>query len=325
MRPFDTGADGRPVHAIDIAAGDLSVTVLTRGAILHAVRLGGVGRNLTVGCDRLSDHDGAMIYHGAIVAPVANRIRGARAVIDGTEHRFPPNQNGNLLHAGDAGTHAKVWEVLEEAPDAVLLGVDLPDGEGGFPGHRRLTVRFAVIPPATLHMEVLGATDAPTLMNVANHSYWNLDGTPTWEGHSLQIHADRYVPVDDALIPTGTAPVEGTPFDFRAARQPRPGEPPMDHNWCTADARGPLREVLVLQGASGVTLRLSTTEPGLQVYDGSQGARPGAALHEALAIEAQAWPDAPGREGFPSIALAPGETYRQVTEWAFSLEEAADL
>jgi aldose 1-epimerase len=165
---------------------------------------------------------------------------------------------------------------------------------------------------------VLAATDVPTLFNAANHSYWNLDGTPTWEGHELTIHAEGYTPVDAALIPEGEAAVAGTPYDFRAPRTPRPGEPPMDHNFCTASARGPLREVMTLRGRSGVTLTIATTEPGLQVYDGSQGARPGAVLHEALALEAQSWPDAPANPSFPSILLKPGEVYRQVTEWRFS-------
>ena len=320
MRPFGTDAAGREVHALDLAAGDLAVTILTRGAILHDVRLRGVPRNLTVGCDRLSDHDGPMLYHGALVAPVANRIRGARATLDGHEHRFEPNQPPHTLHSGSTGTHAKVWEVLEEAPDAVLLGVTLPDGEGGFPGQRRLTARFQVRAPATLHLEVLAITDAPTWINVANHSYWNLDGTPTWEGHSLTVPADRYLPVGPDLIPTEPTAVEGTQYDLRQGATPCPADPPMDHNWCTADARGPLREVLLLRGATGLTLRLSTTEAGLQIYDGSQAARPGHALHEALALEAQSWPDAPTRPAFPPTTLRPGETYRQVTEWAFAVE-----
>lgn len=316
--PFGTNPDGRPAHAIRIAGGDLSATILTRGAILHEVRLRGVDRNLTVGCATLADHFGPMIYHGAIIAPVANRLRGARVVVEGVEHRLEANDGANTLHSGPSGAHARVWDVLEAAEGRVLLGLDLADGEGGFPGHRRITVRFRVLPPATLHMEVLGATDRATVMNVANHSYWNLDGTPTWEGHRLTIHAPRYTPVSAALIPTGeTAPVAGTPFDFREGRRAVPGETVFDHNWCTADARGPLREVLRLEGASGVTLRLSTTEPGVQVYDGNQGARPGARRFEALAIEAQGWPDAPSHAGFPSILLRPGETYRQVTEWAF--------
>ena len=303
--------------AIGIAAGDLSARLLTLGATLREVRLAGVDRNLTVGTDDLALYGGPMLYYGAVVAPVANRLRDARAAIGGTEHHFEPNQGPHILHSGAVGTHLKDWEVLEAAPDAVLMGVTLQGGEGGFPGLRRVTVRFAVLPPATLRMEIVAATDALTLMNPVNHSYWNLDGTPTWEGHALRIAADAYLPVDDDLIPTGEVrDVTGTPYDFREGRRPRPGEPPMDHNFCLARERGPLREVLWLTGASGVSMALATTEPGVQVYDGSQGT--GARLHEALAIEAQSWPDAPSNPGFPSIRLAPGEAYRQVTEWRFT-------
>lgn len=319
MRLIGTTTGARDVHAIDIAAGDLTATLFTQGAILRDVRLLRVDRNLTVGSDDLADYDGPMLYYGAIVAPMANRIHQARAEIDGVEHRFEPNGNGDILHSGLAGSNLKVWDVLEVEEASVLMGVVLPDGDGGFPGLRRVSVRFTILPPATLRMEILAATDAPTLFNAVNHSYWNLDGTPTWEGHTLRIAADAYLPVDDALIPSGEVrDVTGTPFDFREGRVTRPGEPPMDHNFCLSTGREPLREVLWLTGTSGVAMALATTEAGVQVYDGSQGARPGFALHEALAIEAQSWPDAPSHANFPSVLLRPGETYRQVTEWRFS-------
>lgn len=321
MTPFGHLSDGREVHALSIAAGELSARILTRGATLHDVRLAGVGRNLTVGDDDLKLYEGTgpLIYHGAIVAPVGNRIRGARAMIDGRERWFEANQGPHILHSGRWGSQFKLWEVEEARADAVALAVTLPDGEGGFPGERRLRARFTALPPATLRLEIEGTTDQPTLWNPVNHSYWNLDGSPTWEGHSLRIAADAYLPVDADILPTGEiAPVAGTPFDLRDARRLRPGEPVLDHNFCTAREAVPLREVLWLRGASGLAMALATTEPGVQVYDGNQGARPGAERFEAFAIEAQRWPDAPGRPEWPSILLRPGETRRQVTEWRFS-------
>ena len=322
MIRFGVLSTGEPIHAVDIAAGDLSARFLTRGATLRSLRLRGVAHDLTVGDDDLSLYegpDGPLIYHGAIVAPVGNRLRGARAVVDGRACRFPPNQGPHILHSGAVGTQFKPWEVLERAEDRVLFGLALPDGEGGFPGNRRITVRFLACAPATLRMELIAVTDAPTLMNPVNHSYWNLDGTPTWEGHALRITADAYLPVDDDILPTGEVrPVEGTPFDLRGGRRLRPGEPLLDHNFCLSRGREGLREVLWLTGASGLSMALATTEPGVQVYDGNQGARPGGQRHEAFAIEAQAWPDAPSHEGFPSILLRPGEVRRQVTEWRFA-------
>lgn len=310
--------DGRDVHALDLAAGGLSVTLLTRGSILRSVRLAGVAHDLTIGTDDLALYDGPMIYHGALVAPVGNRLAFARAPIDGRLVQLDGGKP-HLLHSGDAGSHRKLWEVLGVAPDRATLAVTLPDGEGGFPGTRRVTATWEARAPATLCLTVTATTDKPTLMNPVNHSYWNLDGTPTWEGHTLQVAADRYVPVDAALIPTGVAEVAGTPYDFRERRAPRPGEPSLDHCLVTARAVGPLRDVLTLTGRSGVSMTLATTLPGVQVYDGSQApSMPGRQLYEAFAIEAEMWPDAPNHAGFPPIALRPGETYEQVTEWRFA-------
>jgi aldose 1-epimerase len=322
VTPFGTLSSGEAVHALDIAGGDISARFLTRGATLRSLRLRGVLHDLTVGSDDLALYegpDGPLIYHGAIVGPVANRIRGARAVVEGRACRFPANQGGHLLHSGAAGTQFRVWEVLERAGDRVLFGLTLPDGEGGFPGNRRITARFTALPPATLRLELIAVTDAPTLMNPVNHSYWNLDGTPTWEGHGLRIAADAHLPVDADLLPTGEVrPVEGTPFDLRAGRRLTPGEPLLDHNFCLSRAPEDLREVLWLTGATGLAMALATTAPGVQVYDGNQGARPGGERHEAFAIEPQLWPDAPSHPDFPSILLRPGEVWRQVTEWRFA-------
>ncbi len=313
MMIFGTTQDGRTVHAVTIAAGDLTVTLLSFGAILQDVRLAGVAHGLTLGSDRLADYEGPLHYHGALVGPVVNRLTGAQAPIGGVMHRFVPNQDGrHLLHSGDAGTHAKVWDVLEQAPDAVTFGIVLPAGEGGHPGNRTVRARFAVTAPATLKMEVTGSTDAPSLMNFANHGYWNLDGTARWDGHRLRIAADHYLPVTDDVVPTGEiAAVTGTGFDLREGREITAGNPVMDHNFCLSDGRVALRDVLWLRGRSGVAMTIATTEPGVQVYDGR------AAGYDGLAVEPQVWPDAPNHPGFPSIDLLPGDELRQVTQWRF--------
>lgn len=322
MIPFGSLASGERVYAIDIAGGGLAARFLTRGATLRSLRLAGIPHDLTVGSDDLSLYegpDGPLIYHGAIVGPVANRLRGAQAEIAGRLCRFPANQGPHLLHSGSAGIQFRLWEVTEHAADHVRFAIRLPDGEGGLPGNREITALFRLLPPATLRLELSATTDAPTLMNPVNHSYWNLDGTPTWEGHALRIAADRYLPVDGDLLPTGEVrPVAGTPFDLREGRRPRPGAPLFDHNFCLADAPGPLREVLWLTGAAGLSMTLATTAPGVQVYDGNQGARPGGERFEAFAIEPQLWPDAPSHPHFPAILLHPGMVWRQVTEWRFA-------
>lgn len=320
IRSFGTTADGRAVQKVTLGAGDLTVSLLTYGAVLQSVRLAGVAHDLTLGSESLADYEGPLHYHGAVIGPVANRIAGAEAVLDGRTLRFPANQDGrHILHSGDVGTHRKVWRLAEVAEDSCTLTLTLPDGEGGFPGTRRVTARWVVERPATLRMELTVMTDAPTLINFVNHSYWNLDGTDRWDGHSLRIAADHILPVDADTLPTGEiAPVAGSAYDLRAGRALLvAGVPPMDHCFVLGQGRETLRDVLWLTGRSGVEMTMATTEPGLQVYDGRAAIRPGRGAYEGLAIEAQFWPDAPHHPAFPSIRLDPGERSVQVTEWRF--------
>ncbi len=316
MRPFATLPDGRTVHAIPIAAGDLSVEVLTYGAIVLSVRHSGVSHDLTWTPDRIEDWiEGRMPYHGVLIGPVANRIVGARADLDGQALTFAPNQAGHLLHSGPTGTHARLWHPQIVDPAAATLTLELPDGDGGFPGNRRLTARFSVAPPATLRLEITAQTDAPTFFNLTNHSYWRLGPGETWDGTRLRIAADSYLPTDATAAPTGAiASVDETPMDFRHGATPRPGAPPLDHNFCLSNARQPLRDVAWLTGPSA-ELAMATTEPGLQVYD----ARAESPAYHALALEAQGWPDAPNRADFPSVVTRPGESYAAVTEWRFAV------
>lgn len=322
IAPFGTTADGRPVQKITLQDGGLCASVLTWGAVLQSVRLDGVAHGLTLGSSHLSDYEGAMCCHGSLVGPVANRISGAKAVIAGQAHEFDPNQDGRItLHSGAAGTHLKVWRLAELSETSATLTLDLPAGEGGFPGHRRLAARFTVQAPATLRLEVTASTDAPTLMNIANHSYWNLDGSAEWSGHRLTVLADHYLPTTPDFAPTGRiVPVaEGNgAMDFRTAREITVGRDIFDTNFCLAPARRPLTDALHLSGRNGVSMTIATTEPGIQIYDGRNAQRPGHGPHEGLAIEAQFWPDAPSHPAFPSILLHPDDQWRQVTEWRFA-------
>lgn len=317
---FGMTAAGQRVQAITLRNGALTACILTYGAILQGLRLEGVGHGLTLGSESLADYEGAMRFHGALIAPVANRLRDGRAPIDGGEHQIVSTDgHPHALHSGPAGAHLKNWTLEETGPASVTLALRLPDGEGGFPGNRDLGAVFSLPGGDRLRMEVTARTDRPTLFNAANHSYWNLDGSANWQGHRLRIAAGHYLPADADVLPTGEiAPVAGSDFDFRAGRVAGPENPALDHNFCLSNAREALRPVLDLTGASGVRMELSTTEPGLQIYDGRGAARPGHATGEGLAIEAQGWPDAPNHQRFPSIALNPGETYRQITEWRFS-------
>ncbi len=311
-------AAGAAVRRVVLRAGAMEVTLWTHGARIQDLRLGGVP--LTLGTDALAAYEGPMASVGALIGPVVNRVSGARAPLDGAVVRLE-ERDGLTLHSGSGGTHRKVW-ALEEAGEAhAVMSVALPAGEAGFPGDRRIAARFEVGEPATLSLSVEATTDAPTWMNVANHSYWRLGGEGL-AGHRLRVAADRYLPADDDGLPTGeVAAVEG-PFDLRRGR-PLDGFD-YDHSFCLADAGRALTPIAWLEGPAA-RMGLATTEPGLQVYTGQKLRDFGVPGHDGrpfapragLALEPQGWPDAPNHPAWPSVRLAPGQTYRQTTRWNF--------
>jgi aldose 1-epimerase len=314
----------RPAFAI--AGHGLAATFTDLGAVLCDLRLEGHAPSLVLGLADRDHYPEFSNYMGATAGRMANRIGGARFSLDGRTHRTDPNFLGrHTLHGGAAGTGRRVWRVDAHEADRLRFCLDLDDGEMGFPGALRVTAAFRCDPNATLHLTYEATCDAPTLCNFAHHSYWCLDSGPTLADHVLTVAADRYVPVDEEMIPTGLASVDGTRFDYRAGR-PLPADGLLDHNLCLSDDRVALREVARLRSAaSGVEMRLATTEPGLQVYDGAKLATPVPGLdsrtyraHAGVALEPQVWPDAPNQPGFPSAVLRPGETYRQITEFSFS-------
>lgn len=328
IAPFGTTKAGHPVDVITLHAGDLTAKILTFGAILNDVRLKGVPYGLTLGSNDLAAYDGGpMGYFGALVGPVANRIAGASATLDGQVFTFDANEGATTLHGGAEGIQTEIWQIADHTDRSVTLTLALPDGKGGFPGTRLITAQFEIDAPATLRLRLSATTDAPTFMNIANHSYWSLDGRATTEGHWLKLNADRYTPVDARMIPTGVCDVAGTGFDLSEGRVLRPSDTQRyDHNFCLSDRASELKQAAVLKGETGVTLVMETTEPGLQVFDAApigSGNFPGhRGVPEVgfcgLALEAQRWPDAPNQPGFPSVVLRPGETYAQETLWRFS-------
>ena len=322
VAPFGQTAAGQPVAAIRIGSADLAVTILTFGAALQDVRLTGSPHSLTLGGPDMAAYEGPMGYFGTIVGPVANRIAGAQAWIGGRLYRFPSNEGTTLLHGGATGTQTRVWSIDDATATSVRLSLTLEDGDDGFPGRRHITADYSVA-ASTLTLRLSATTDAPTLMNLASHSYWTLNGSPATLGHRLTVAADAYLPTDAANIPTGEQrPVSGT-FDLR---QPRriDGTEGYDHNFCLSPAPRALTDVVTVAG-DRLSMTLATTEPGLQIYDGrgigtgtfaGHGGAPYGAF-AALALEPQRWPDAPNHPGFPPVTLDPGETYAQETQWRF--------
>jgi aldose 1-epimerase len=323
ITPFGQTAEGRPVQAIRLTTPELTATILTYGAALNDLRLAGLPHSLTLGGPEIAAYQGPMGYFGTIVGPVANRLGKARATIAGQDYAFAPNDGGNLLHGGRDGIQTRIWTVTDASASHLRLTLALTDGEDGFPANRIITAEYQAEGAAlTLH---LGAsTDAPTLMNLAHHGYWNPDGAPTTRGLRLTVAADRYLPVDAALLPLGEVRAVHGSFDLRKGRVIDLSEG-LDHNFCLARAPRALTEVASLAGQSA-TLHLATTEPGLQIYEGAgvnsapfpgHGGTPYGAF-AGIAMEPQRWPDAPHNPSFPPITLAPGETYRQTTRWRFT-------
>jgi len=328
-RTFGTLPDGREVAGVRLRAGELAAEFIGYGAVLRDLRLDGVRHPLVLGFDALDDYLVHSRYFGATAGRFANRIAEGRFTLDGRTYQLDRNFRArHHLHGGVAGLGKRVWDLVDAAEDAATFRIVSPDGDGGYPGRVEVRARFTLVPPATLRISYEARTDAPTIVNLAHHSYFNLDGRPDCLGHSLEIAADAYLPVNDTLIPTGEmAPVEGTPFDFRRPRAIGDSGLDYDHNFCLAPARRsfPAFAARATGSDGNIALEVWTTEPGLQFYDGAKLDVPVPGLdgrrygrNAGFCLEPQIWPDAPNRPGFPSAVLLPGGTYAQTSEFRFA-------
>ncbi|MEO1470672.1 MAG: aldose epimerase family protein [Pseudomonadota bacterium] len=320
---FGTAPDGTPVHRVRLEGGGTRAAILTWGASLQDFRVDAHDRPLVLGSPAFEAYPTVMRHFGAIAGRVANRIAGGRAPLgDGTVELERNEAGRTTLHAGSTGTGISLWKLEGTDRRSCALRITCPDGASGFPGTLHATAVYRLDDAGALVLEIEAHADAPTFCNFASHAYWSLDGGADLSGHTLQVAASRYLPVDEAKIPLGPpAPVEGR-FDFR---QPRavmaPGDGPLDHNFCL-DAPGGAATACSL-AAGGLRLDVTTTEPGLQLYDGGalataphpgHGGAPYGA-HAGLAIEPQRWPDAPNHPDYPSILLEPGQRYSQRTRF----------
>lgn len=314
---------GKPVQRIGLeAASGLRLVLTTLGARLvqlWAPDRGGMLADVVLGFDRAEDYLTRGGYLGATCGRFANRIAGGRFALDGRTVQLVCNEGANQLHGGPAGFDAQVWDIADHARDHVTFRLMSPDGDMGYPGQveAHCTYRLSGL---RLTIEMTATTDAPTVVNMAQHSYFNLAGHGGVMDHHLQVAAPHYLPVDGANIPTGEIrPVTGTAFDFRQSRpigQTLPGPGGFDHCLCLADP-GVLRPCASLSDpASGRRLRIATDAPGLQVYTGGHfdgGPGKSGARHPrfaGVALETQGFPDAPNQPDFPSSRLDPGQIYR---------------
>lgn len=328
MEPFGS-YEGQPVRRVVISDGALTARIIEWGAILQDLRFDGHDAPLVLGFETFDPYPAESPYFGAMAGRVANRIRYAEATLDGEAVKLDANvRDVHHLHGGRRGLGRRVWKIIDHGPSHATLEIVSPDGEMGYPGTLTARVTYRTENGA-LTVDTEATTDRPTWLNLAHHSYFNLhDGgrTPILD-HRLRIDAARYLETDDDFIAGGEpVPVDGTRFDWREARRIGvDGEQPVwDHNYCVAGARREPTEVACVEGPTGLSMTIASTEPGLQFYAGHKIATETPGLdgigygpRSGLCLETQCWPDAPNNPSYPSIVLRPGETYRQHTSHAF--------
>jgi len=315
-------------ESVHIDSGALSAEIVTTGAAIRSIYLPGISHSLVLGVRDLGYYQaGNDEYFGATIGRFANRIGAGHLQIEGEAHRLACNDPPNHLHGGPTGFSVRSWAIEERRKDSVTLAYVSQDGEEGYPARVEARATFAVSNDAALTITYEAETDRTTVVNLTSHLYFNLDGDGGIRDHRLDVAADHYLPIDAGALPDGRIlPVAGTLFDFRQAKPLRDAPDPLDHNFCLA--RGTTSEprpVATLASArSGMRMRLATTEPGLQVYNGAKldgtvldlAGRP-IGSRAAVALEPQGWPDSPNRPDFPPAVLRPGETYRHRSVYRF--------
>jgi len=335
-------ADGQPVDLYTLQDGKITVKILTYGGIVQSIEApdrNGKTANIVLGFDGLDGYvqTGNKPYMGAIIGRYANRIAGGTFQLNGKTYHVPKNDGDNALHGGINGFNKKVW-TSTESENGVELKYVSKDGEEGFPGNLTTTVRYT-LKGNELRIDYTATSDADTVLNLTNHSYFNLKGQGNGDilGHAMKINAHRYTPVDKNLIPTGElAPVAGTPFDFLeptaiGARIDADNEQlklarGYDQNWVLeGDGKKVIVAAEAYEPTTGRVLEVLTDQPGIQFYtgnflDGSVTGTDGKVYKKryAFCLETQHYPDSPNHPEFPTTELKPGQTFRSTTVYRFS-------
>lgn len=326
--------------------GGMEVAITPWGGTVVSIkapdRAGKFG-DVILGFDSLEGYLGSHPFFGVTVGRYGNRIGKGMFTLDGKKFTLPLNNGANHLHGGPQGFDKKLWQAREvhgQSARGVELKYISADGEQGYPGKLDVAVTYTLTDANELRIDYLATTDKPTVVNLTNHTYFNLAGEGDVLGHSVMIGASRFTPTDDGLIPTGVIrSVHGTPFDFTAPHtigerinnndeQLKFGKG-YDHNWVLDGKAGDLRTVAkVTEPNTGRVLEVLTTEPGLQFYSGNtlSGRTRGKggklySAHSGFCMETQHYPDSPNQPNFPSTTLRPGERYQSTTVYRFSTQK----
>ncbi len=345
--PWGTTNDGKHVELFTLEnKNGLEARITSYGGIIVSLKTpdkNGTLGDVVLGFDKLADYETRSPYFGAITGRYANRIAKGKFTLDGRKYQLPVNDGPNSLHGGRVGFDKKVWKV-KKIYHSSEVGLELTrtsaDGEEGYPGNLKCTVTYLLTNDDELKIEYRATTDKATVVNLTNHTYFNLagEGSGSILDHQVMINSKCFTPTDNTLIPTGELrPVAGTPLDFTSTH--RIGEriganyPPLkqaigyDHNFVLLDSTSKMSAAKVVEPKSGRVLEMETTEPAMQFYTGNHMKKLTGCKHGhtydfrgGFCLEAQHYPDSPNHPQFPSTVLRPGETYKQTTIYKFSAE-----
>ena len=345
-KPFGE-IDGKSVELYTLSnESGAKVSITNYGGTVTSIVVpdkGGKMGDVVLGFDSVAEYVEKSPYFGCITGRYANRIANGKFTLDGKDYSVATNNDPNHLHGGLKGFDKKIWKArignMGDSPSLVLTYTS-PDGEEGYPGTLNNSVTYTWTQDNALRIRYKSTTDKPTILNLTNHSYFNLagEGDKTNLQHRVKINAEHYNPIDETSIPTGIAPAEGTPCDFRKPTQigKRINEENeqlkngkgYDHNFVLkkTDDGKLMTAAVVTEPTSGRILTVKTTEPGIQFYTGNflddlkgKGGK-NYAHRSAFCLESQTFPDSPNQKEFPSPVLRPGETYSQVTVYHFGLK-----
>lgn len=348
---FGTTKDGEKVEKYTLSNGSgLEMAVISYGGIITSFKApdkNGNYEDIVLGLDSVSQYENGSPYFGAIIGRYGNRIAKGKFTLDGKEYQLETNDGPNHLHGGNKGFDKVVWNVepgnATENSASLKLTYTSKDGEGGYPGNLDVTVTYTLNKDNSLDIAYEATTDKKTIVNLTNHSYFNLSGDFSEKilDHVVEINADQYLPIDETLIPTGELrSVEGTPFDFTEptrigkglelenSNQQLKRGPGYDHCWVLNNQDSGVRfAASAYHPESGRFMEVYTNEPGLQFYtgnflDGSLPAKGGGTYEKrtGFCMETEHYPDSPNQEGFPSVVLKPGEKYTTQTSYKFSVK-----